>query len=36
MKIKSVLLSTIENIRKISDPSESEVIYNFNIDWLKT
>lgn len=35
LKIRSVLLKTIEEVRKISDPSSSEVIYNFNMDWLK-
>ncbi len=35
MKIKSILLKTIEEIRKVTDPSASEVIYNLNLDWLK-
>jgi uncharacterized protein (TIGR02147 family) len=35
LKIRSVLLKAIENIRKTSDPSPSEVLYNLNMDWLK-
>lgn len=35
MKVKSILLKAIEEIRKVSDPSDSEVIYNLNMDWLK-
>ncbi len=33
-KIRGVILKTIEEVRKISDPSDSEVIYNLNLDWL--
>lgn len=35
MKVKSILLKAVEDIRNISDPSESEIIYNLNMDWLK-
>lgn len=33
-KIRSLLLNAITDIRKVADPSESEVLYNLNIDWL--
>lgn len=35
LKIRNVLLKAIEDIRKTSDPSPSEVLYNLNMDWLK-
>lgn len=35
IKIRSLLLSAVEEIRKISDPSDSEVLYNLNLDWVK-
>lgn len=35
LKVKSVLLDAVKNMRKIADPSESEVLYCFNLDWLK-
>lgn len=35
LKIRGILLKAIEEVRKVSDPSPSEVIYNLNVDWLK-
>ena len=33
-RIRSLLLNAITEMRKIADPSPSEVLYNLNIDWL--
>jgi len=35
LKVKSEILKAVEGIKKIADPSESEVLYNLNIDWLR-
>ena len=34
LKIRSELLKSIANLRKIADPSPSEVVYNLNFDWI--
>lgn len=34
-KIRQMLLNTVSEVRKISDPSPSEKMYSFNLDWLQ-
>lgn len=34
LKIRSILINAVSDIRKVADPSESQVLYNLNIDWL--
>lgn len=35
MKVRSILIDTVSKLRSVTDPSPSEVLYQFNLDWLK-